>query len=169
MKNLLYSEEIPYCPFQILYLWVRLVLHTRFHFHQLFYTTLRIDYSHVIASWVNNEITSVPDFSKYLSFMLQYINYKNGENTKALSNLHLQRSCLSFTYITSKLFNYQDRTLNTCNKLKTNKLSGHFSNLFVYPTLTFFLDFHWLVAAIMDFFKQLGSATYDVWRLNWLM
>jgi hypothetical protein len=28
--------------------------------------------------------------------------------------------------------------------------------LFVYPTLTFFLDFHWLVAAIMDFFKQLG-------------
>jgi hypothetical protein len=41
-------------------------------------------------------------------------------------------------------------------------MSGHFPGFLAYPTLTFFLDFHWLVAAIMDFFKQLGSATYDV-------
>jgi hypothetical protein len=48
----------------------------------------------------------------------------------------------------------RSRTTNpkACNTL-VNKLqmSGHFPGFLAYPTLTFFLDFHWLVAAIMDF------------------
>jgi hypothetical protein len=71
---------------------------------------------------------------------------------------------MSITHVTSRV-NYSTTEIELeilATSSKQNQTSGHFPSLFVYPTLTFFLDFYWLVAAIMDFSNNWVSATYDV-------
>ena len=77
-------------------------------------------------------------------------------NTKALSNSHLQISCPSHTYIQSKLFNYQDRTWNTCNKLKTKQNKWTFFQLVCLPYPHLLPRFSLVSGGHHGFFKQLG-------------
>jgi hypothetical protein len=93
--------------------------------------------------------------------MLQYINNKKGVHKGTL-----QLTSTEITYIRSKLFNYQDRTLNTCNKLKTKQNKWTFSQLVCLPYPHLLPRFSLVSGGHHGFFQTIGFrqlTMFDVW------